>query len=113
VCLWSGEVAVMDDSYTVKPHILRKDLDTEREEVAFATMDGMQSLIMPVSEEIAHDLVRVIGDEDMEVYSATVEEIEMLCAVRGLGTLGLLGLDGGLDMDVLDVETLTLVLEES
>ena len=29
------------------------------------------------------------------------------------GTVGLLGLDGGLDMDVLDVETLALVLEES
>jgi hypothetical protein len=86
---------------------------TEREKVAVATMDGVQSLIVPVSEEIAHDLIRVIGDEDMEAYSATVQEIETLCAVRGLGTVGLFGLDDGLDMDVLAVETLAMVLEET
>ena len=76
-------------------------------------MDGVRSLIVAVSEEIAHDLIRLIGDEDMEAYSATVEEIEAVCAVRGLGTVGLLGLDGGIGMDVLSVETLAMVLEDA
>ena len=101
---------MVDDIYTVRPYILRKDVYTEREKVAVATVDGVQSLIVPISEEIARSVAGVTGTE---AQPATVEEIELLCATHGICAVGLFGLDDGDGLDVFAVETLAMVLEES
>lgn len=100
----------MDDAYAVRPHVLRKDADG-REKVAVATVDGVQALIVPVSEEIAGGLIGALGFEGMEACPATDEEIEAVCADYGLATVGLFGLDNGGGPDVLSVETIGMVLE--
>ena len=93
---------------TVHPHVLYRD-----EEVAVATVDGVPALVVPVSEESAHGFISAAGLEDMEARPVTVEEIEVVCAEHGLATVGLFGLDDGGGLDVLSVETVGLVLEES
>jgi len=85
----------MSDDQVVRPHILRKDLDAEREQVAVATVDGIAALVVPVSEELARGLIGATSFEGMEARSATVEEIEAVCAHNGLGAVGLFGLDDG------------------
>jgi hypothetical protein len=101
----------MDDSYTVRPHVLRKDADG-REEVAVATVDGVRAVIVPVSEEYARGVIGATGFEGMEAYPAAVEEIEAVCAEYGLATVGLFGLDDGEGLDVLSVETVGMCLTE-
>jgi hypothetical protein len=49
----------------------------------------------------------------MEARPATIEEIEEICTIHGLGCVGLCGLDGGNSINVLPAEGLGLVLKES
>jgi hypothetical protein len=92
--------------YKVYPHVLRgPDGD-----VAIARIDGVNTLLVPVSEEIGRGVARTIG-EGIEPEPVTIEEIEELCAAYELGVVGLFGLDDGEGLDVLAVETLGLVLE--
>ena len=103
----------MEDTYTVRPHILRRDVDEGREQVATATVDGVQTLIVPVSEELAHSVIDALGLEGMEALSVTVEELEEICAFHGLATVGLYGLEDGKGIGVLSVEVLGLAFEEA
>ncbi len=97
----------MDDTYIVRPHILRTD-----EDVIVAEVDGVDTLIVHASEAVARRFVDFMGLGDLEPRPVTVEEIEELCAVHGVGCVGLFGLDGGVGLDVFAVETLSLVLTE-
>ena len=103
----------MNDQERVFPHILCRDGDTEREQVAVATVDDVEALIVPISEDLARGVIGALGYEGMEAHAVTLEEIEELCAGYGLATVGLFGLDDGGGLDVLYVETVGLVLEES
>ena len=49
----------------------------------------------------------------MEARPATLEEIEEICTIHGLGCVGLYGLDAGDSINVLPAEGLALVLKES
>jgi hypothetical protein len=95
----------------VVPHILRKDLDPGREQIAVATVDGENALIVPVSEERAHSVIGAMGFEDMEASPTTVEEIEQICDAYEIRTVGLFGLEDGEALAVFSVETVGLVLE--
>jgi hypothetical protein len=94
----------VEDTYTVRPYILKRDAEV-------ADVDGVGALIVPLSEDLARDVIGAIGREDMEARAVTVEEIEALCAYYGLATVGLFGLDDGGGLDVLSVETVGMVLE--
>lgn len=98
------------DDHKVYPHILRKDLAPGREEIAVATVDGVNTLVVPVSEEIALDVIGAMGLEDMEASPTTVEQIEQICEAYEIAAVGLFGLDDGAGLDVFDVETVGLVL---
>jgi hypothetical protein len=101
----------MSDDQMVWPHILCKDLDAEREQVAVATVDGTAALVVSVSEERARELIGATSFEGMEARPATLEEIEAVCAHYGLGAVGLFGLGDEEGLDVLSVEVLGMVLE--
>ena len=74
----------MQDQQTVSPHLLRRGVDGGREQIAVATVDGIDALIVPVSEECARGVIGATGFEGMEARAATVEEIEAVCASYGL-----------------------------
>ena len=43
----------MNDRQRVVPHILRKDIGTTSEQIAIACVDGVDALVVPISEESA------------------------------------------------------------
>jgi hypothetical protein len=92
----------------VYPHILRRD--TGEEQVAVANVDGVPSLVVPVSEESAERFLDAAGLEGIEARPVSVEEIEAACTHYGLACVGLFGLEDDMSMDVLSVETLGLAL---
>ena len=93
--------------YKVCPHILRNG-----EQVAVANVDGINVLVVPVSEESAHVFISASRLEGVEARPATVEEINALCANYELACVGLSGLEDDMGMDVLSVEVLELALTE-
>ena len=102
----------MSGRQRVVPHILRKELGTTREQIVIARVDGVDALIVPISEEIAHVLIGATSFEGMEPQAVTVEEIERICANYGVGTVGLFGLDDGAGLAVISVEVVGLLLRE-
>lgn len=102
----------MSDRQRVVPHILRKDIDTTREQIVIARVDGVDSLIVPISEEIARVLIGATSFEGMEPQAVTVEQIERICANYGIGTVGSFGLDDGSGLAVISVEVVGLILRE-
>lgn len=103
----------MDDTYTVGPHVLRKDIGDGEEQVAVANVDGISVLVVPVSEESARGFISASLLEGMEALPMSIEEIEGLCANYGLACVGLYGLEDDMGMDVLSVEVLELALTEN
>lgn len=96
----------------VFPHILCRD-DGEKTQFAVASVDGIPALVVVISEELAHSLIGVMGEDGMQAQPVSVEEIEEACAGLGVATVGIYGLDDGMGMDVLPVEGLPLVFEET
>jgi hypothetical protein len=103
----------MDDTYTVRPHVLRKDIGDGEEQVAVANVDGINVLVVPLSEESARGFISASRLEGMSAAPVTIEDIEKTCAHYGLACVGLYGLEEDMSMDVLSVETLELALVES
>jgi hypothetical protein len=102
----------MNDRQRVVPHILRKDIDTTREQIAIARVDGVDALVVAISEESARGVISATSFEGMEPQAVTVEEIERICADYGIGTVGLFDLDDGAGLDVISVEVVGLLLRE-
>jgi len=103
----------MDEIYRISPYVLRRDVGTDREEVVVAEVDGVQALIVCVSEEIADSLLCVTYVDGMEATPVTLREIELLCESRELCLVGLFGLDNGEGLDLFALETLAMVLEDA
>ena len=102
----------MSDRQRVVPHILRKDIDTTREQIVIASVEGVDALVVPISEESARVLIGATSFEGMEPQAVTVEEIERICANYGVGTVGLFDLDDGAGLAVISVEVVGLLLRE-
>src|SRR5215208_86282 len=106
---------VLDDVQQIYPHVLWRPPApySDLEEPAIVDGDGVPTLLVPISLERAASLIAALGYEDMEARPATLEEIEEICTIRGLGCVGLYGLDAGDSINVLPAEGLALVLKES
>jgi hypothetical protein len=106
---------VLDDVQQIYPHVLWRSPApySNLEEPAIIVSDGVPTLLVPISLEHAASLIAALGYEDMQARPATLEEIEEICTIHGLGCVGLCGLDGGDFINVLPAEGLGLVLKES
>jgi hypothetical protein len=106
---------VLDDVQQIHPHVLWRPPApySDVEEPAVIDRDGVPTLLVPISLERAASIIAALGYEDMEARPATLEEIEEICTIHGLGCVGLCGLDGGDFINVLPAEALGLVLKES
>jgi hypothetical protein len=106
---------VLDDVQQIYPHVLWRPPApySDLEEPAVIDSDGVPTLLVPISAERAASLIAAWGYEDVEVRPATLEEIEEICTIHGLGCVGLYGLDAGDSINVLPAEGLALVLKES
>jgi hypothetical protein len=106
---------VVDHVQRITPHVLWLPLGpySDLEEPAVIDPDGVLTLLVPISAERAASLIAALDYEDMEARPATLEEIEEICTIHGVGYVGLWGLDGGDSIDVLPAEGLPLVLKES
>ena len=106
---------VLADVQQIYPHVLwcPPAPYSDLEEPAVIVSDGVPTLLVPISLEHAASLIAALGYEDMEARPATLEEIEEICTIHGLGCVGLCGLDGGDFINVLPAEALGLVLKES
>ncbi len=106
---------VVDHVQRITPHVLWSPPGpySDLEEPAVIDPDGVLTLLVPISAERAASLIAALDYEDVEARPATLEEIEEICTIHGLGCVGLWGLDGGDSIDVLAAEGLALVLKES
>jgi hypothetical protein len=106
---------VLDDVQQIYPHVLWRPPApySDLEEPAVIVSDGVPTLLVPISLERAASLIAALDYEDMQARPATLEEIEEICTIHGLGCVGLCGLDGGDFINVLPAEALGLVLKES
>jgi hypothetical protein len=93
-------------TYRVLPHVLKRDAD-----VAVATVDGVDALIVAVTTEAADTFLSQTDLEGFEAYPATVEEIEGVCKIYNLATVGFVGFEDA-TMDVVSVEVVGMILEE-
>jgi hypothetical protein len=106
---------VLDDVQQIYPHVLWRPPApySNLEEPAVIDSDGVPTLLVAISAERAASLVAAWGYVDVEARPATLEEIEEICTIHGLGCVGLCGLDGGDSINVLPAEGLGLILKES
>ena len=105
---------VLDDVQQIHPHVLWRPPApySDLEEPAVIDPDGVPTLLVPISAERAASLIATLGYVDVEARPATLEEIEEICTIHGLGCVGLYGRDGGDSINVLPAEGLAWVLEE-
>ena len=106
---------VLDNVQQIHPHVLWRPPApcSDLEKPAVIDGDGVPSLLVPISLEHAASIIAALGYEDMEARPATLEEIEEICTIHGLGCVGLCSFDGGDFINVLPAEALGLVLKES
>ena len=106
---------VVDHVQRITPHVLWRPPRpySDLEEPAVIDPDGVLTLLVPISAERAASLIAALDYEDVEARPATLEEIEEICTIHGVGCVGLWGLDGGDSIDVLAAEGLALVLKAS
>jgi hypothetical protein len=107
--------SVVDHVQRITLHVLWRPPGpySDLEEPAVIDPDGVLTLLVPISAERAASLIAALDYEDVEARPASLEEIEEICTIHGIGCVGLWGLDGGDSIDVLAAEGLALVLKES
>jgi len=88
---------VVDHVQCIIPHVLWRPPGpySDLEEPAVIDPDGVPTLLVPISAERAASLIVALDYEDLEARPATLEEIEQICTIHGLGCVGLWGLEGG------------------
>jgi hypothetical protein len=100
----------MEDTYRVQPHILRRVLDDEREEVAEISLDGSRALLVFANRPEASTFETRMR-AGVEPTAVSPEEISEVCVNHGLALVALYGFQEPEHVDVVSVEVLEDLFE--
>jgi hypothetical protein len=100
----------MEDTYRVQPHILRRILDDEREEVVEISVDGPRALLLFPSRPDASTFNKRMR-AGVEPTSVSPAEISEVCANHSLALVALYGFQEPEHVDVVSVEVLEDLFE--
>jgi hypothetical protein len=108
----------MEDTYRMDPHILRRVLDADREEVASvpiqneARTEAQPALLIFPNREEAVAMVGHWSSADHEPTPVSPEDIEEVCKNHGMVLVAFWGILHPFDLEILSVETVPLIFGE-